>query len=50
MRWCDREGNILLTGDERAAQAEQRALEAEQRAQRLAEQLRSLGIDPDTIS
>lgn len=43
LRWCDREGHILLTGDERAAKAEQRA-------QRLAEKLRSLGIDPDTIS
>jgi hypothetical protein len=57
LRWCDRQGNILLTGDERSQQAEQRATdaehrasEAERRAQLLAEQLRNLGINPDTIS
>ncbi|MBW4575063.1 MAG: Uma2 family endonuclease [Aphanothece sp. CMT-3BRIN-NPC111] len=57
LRWCDREGNVLPTGDERAQQerqraeeAEQRAEHAEQRAQLLAEQLRALGIDPDTLS
>ncbi|MFB2897655.1 hypothetical protein ACE1CI_32460 [Aerosakkonemataceae cyanobacterium BLCC-F50] len=57
LRWCDRQGNILLTGDERSRQAEQRASEAEHRAseaerrtQILAEQLRNLGINPDTIS
>jgi hypothetical protein len=35
LRWCDRDGKILLTGDERA--------------ERLAERLRSLGIDPNTV-
>ena len=30
--WCDREGNFLLTGSERAQEAEQRAEQAEQRA------------------
>jgi Uma2 family endonuclease len=57
LRWCDRQGNILPTGDERNWQAEQRATEAEhraseaeRRAQLLAEQLRNLGINPDTIS
>lgn len=57
LRWCDQEGNVLPTGDERAQQerqraeeAEQRAEHAEQRAQLLAEQLRALGIDPDTLS
>ena len=56
LRWCDREGNVLLTGDERAqqekqraSQAEQRASQAEQRAQILAEKLHELGIDPDTL-
>ena len=56
LRWCDREGNLLLTGDElaqqaqqRAEQAQQRAEQAEQRAQRLAERLRALGVDPDTV-
>ena len=49
LRWCDRKGNVLLTGDERAKQAEQRASQAEQRAQMLAEKLQELGIDPDTL-
>ena len=35
LRWCDRKGNVLLTGDERA--------------QILAEKLRELGVDPDTL-
>ncbi|OKH23996.1 Uma2 family endonuclease [Chroogloeocystis siderophila] len=46
LRWCYQDGSILLTGDERAAQAEQRAAQAEQRAQILAEQLRRMGIEP----
>ncbi|OCQ89932.1 hypothetical protein BCD64_18500 [Nostoc sp. MBR 210] len=49
LRWCDQAGSILLTGDERARQAEQRAQEAEQRAQLLAERLKALGVDPDSI-
>jgi Uma2 family endonuclease len=49
LRWCDRERNLLLTGDELAQQAQQRAEQAEQRAQRLAERLRALGVDPDTV-
>ncbi|MBP0017660.1 MAG: hypothetical protein J7647_08885 [Cyanobacteria bacterium SBLK] len=35
LRWCDRDGNLLLTGDERA--------------DRLARVLREQGIAPDTI-
>ncbi|MBD2681799.1 MULTISPECIES: Uma2 family endonuclease [Nostoc] len=49
LRWCQQDGTILPTGDERASQAEQRASQAEQRAQILAERLRAMGIDPDTI-
>lgn len=56
LRWCDQEGNILPTGDEkalnaeeRAQTAEQRAQTAEQRAQILAEQLRALGVTPESI-
>lgn len=63
LRWCDKEGNILPTGAERAKQAEQlaqqaqqqalaaeeRAQTAERRAQQLAAQLRALGIDPDQL-
>lgn len=57
LRWCYQDGNLLLTGDERAeqehqekVQQQQRAEQAEQRAQLLAERLRELGIDPDTLS
>ena len=54
LRWCDRAGNLLLTGDERAererqrAQREhQRAEQERQRAERLAELLRERGINPE---
>jgi Uma2 family endonuclease len=56
LRWCYQDGNVLPTGDERAAkerlEKEQAVLEKEQalqRAQMLAERLRSLGIDPDNL-
>lgn len=42
LRWCDRGGQIILTG------AEGRELER-QRADRLAEQLRAMGINPDEL-
>jgi hypothetical protein len=42
LRWFDAQGNWILIGDERAEHAEQRA-------ERLAEQLRQLGQDPDGI-
>jgi len=62
--WYDEQGQRFFTAEELAKQAEQRAklaearameeqqrrLEAEQRAQRLAEKLRSLGVDPDSLS
>ncbi len=54
LRWWDRFGNLLLIGseradwaEERADRAEERAENAEKRAARLAEQLRSLGADPE---
>ena len=40
--WYDQQGKRYLTSEERTQ-------EAEQRAQRLAEQLRMLGIDPDSV-
>ncbi|MBD2039553.1 Uma2 family endonuclease [Microcoleus sp. FACHB-672] len=60
LRWWDAQGNLLLTGEERAEverqekelaqqQAEterQRADTEQQRAERLAEQLRALGVEP----
>ncbi|MBW4643962.1 MAG: Uma2 family endonuclease [Goleter apudmare HA4340-LM2] len=70
LRWCYHDGNVLLTGDERAEQERQRAEQADeraeqaderaeqerqraeqerQRAQLLAERLRAMGIDPDTL-
>ncbi len=42
LRWCDRDGQIILTG------AEGRELER-QRADRLAEHLLALGINPDDV-
>ncbi|MFN0119995.1 MAG: Uma2 family endonuclease [Blastocatellia bacterium] len=47
LRWCDHEGNLILTGQERAGKEAERADLAEQRAERLAAQLRALGIDPE---
>jgi len=56
LRWWDEDGNLLLTGDERAVQFEQkavqselRAVQSEQKAQRLAEQLRALGYNPEEM-
>ncbi|MBN3960595.1 Uma2 family endonuclease [Nostoc sp. NMS8] len=42
LRWCYQDGNILSTGDERAEQAGQRT-------QLLADRLRAMGVDPDTL-
>ncbi|MEA5505470.1 Uma2 family endonuclease [Halotia wernerae UHCC 0503] len=49
LRWCYQDGTVLLTGDERAEQERQRAEQAEKRVQLLAERLRAMGIDPDTL-
>ena len=56
LRWCDREGNVFLTGDEiaeresqRAEQESQRADRESQRADRLAELLKAQGIDPNQL-
>lgn len=58
LRWCDAEGNWLLTDTEQERlakeqerlakeQAQKQAIEAQARAERLAEQLRELGVEPD---
>ncbi|MDJ0795765.1 MAG: Uma2 family endonuclease [Calothrix sp. MO_167.B12] len=54
LRWWDLQGNLLLTGDERAKQESQRAEQESQRAEQerqraehLAAQLRALGIEPE---
>ncbi len=49
LRWCYQNGTVLLTGDERAEQERQRAEQAEQRTQILAERLRAMGVDPETL-
>lgn len=47
LRWCDREGTLILTGAERAEQERQFAEQERQRAERLSAQLRALGIEPE---
>ncbi|MEQ9487291.1 Uma2 family endonuclease [Coleofasciculus sp. F4-SAH-05] len=48
LRWWDSQGHLLLTGEERAEQERQRAERAEGENARLREQLRALGIEPET--
>ncbi|BBD65668.1 hypothetical protein NIES4072_06550 [Nostoc commune NIES-4072] len=64
MYWYNQQGQRFLTSQEKAQQAEQKAQQAEQKAQQaeqkaqqaqqenqlLRERLRSLGIDPDSLS
>ncbi|MBN9419823.1 hypothetical protein ABS71_16230 [bacterium SCN 62-11] len=50
LRWCDRSGSPLLTGVERARQAEQRADTESARRRLLEEKLRELGVDPDSLT
>ncbi len=63
LRWWDAQGNLLLTGEERADLEQQRANQEQQRAdqtvslleqersraERLAEKLRELGLDPESV-
>lgn len=49
LRWCDRQRNIILTGVERAEQAEALLAQEQRRAERLAERLRALGVAPDRL-
>ncbi|HBQ99473.1 MAG: Uma2 family endonuclease [Roseofilum sp. SBFL] len=44
LRWCDAEGNLILTGDEKAQEEHQRAEQERQRAERLAQLLKEHGI------
>ena len=46
LRFWDLDGNLLLTGHERADAEHQRAEAQRLRAERLAQQLRSLGVEP----
>jgi Uma2 family endonuclease len=47
LRYFDAEGQLVPTPAEDAAQVQQQAKLAQQRAEQLAEQLRSLGVEPD---
>ena len=63
LRWWDRDGNLLLWGQEsldlerqrlakereKTEQEKQRAEQEKQRAEKLANKLRNLGIDPDSL-
>jgi hypothetical protein len=49
LRWCDAQGNIIPTGEERARMEAAARQEAEDRAAQLAAKLRELGIDPDQL-
>jgi Uma2 family endonuclease len=49
LRWCDADGNLLLTGAERAERETERADREAERSRALAEKLRELGVDPDKI-
>ncbi len=49
LRWCDRQGELLLTADERAARETERATHEAGRAAKLAAKLRELGIDPEQL-
>jgi len=62
LRWCNHDGQLILTGKEKAEQEQQRAEQEQQRAEqehqraeleykradRMAKKLRELGIDPET--
>lgn len=48
IRWQDDQHGLIPTGSERAATEHQRAEQERQRADRLAAQLRALGVDPNT--
>jgi Uma2 family endonuclease len=49
LRWCDRDGQIIPTGAEGRELERQRAETERQRADRLAEQLRAMGVSPDEL-
>jgi Uma2 family endonuclease len=49
LRWCDRDGQVIPTGAEGQELARQAQEIERQRADRLAQRLRELGVDPDTL-
>jgi Uma2 family endonuclease len=49
LRWSNGDGKLIPTGAELAEREKQRADQEKRRAEKLAEKLRSLGIDPNTV-
>ncbi|MFM6812956.1 MAG: Uma2 family endonuclease, partial [Dolichospermum sp.] len=47
LRWWDVDGNLLLSGEERAEQEYQRAEQERLKNERLIAQLRALGVEPE---
>lgn len=50
LRWVDADGNLLPTGNELAESERERAESERARANRLAQRLRELGVDPESIA
>jgi hypothetical protein len=46
LRWCDKTGNPIPTGEEIAHAERTRAIQEKRRADKLAAKLRALGVDP----
>ena len=49
LRWCDQDGQVISTGAEGQAIERQGREVEKQRADRLAERLRTMGVDPDEV-
>lgn len=49
LRWCDIDGNLILSGAERAEFESEKAELEYNRAEKLADKLRELGVDPEKI-
>jgi Uma2 family endonuclease len=49
LRWWDKSGNLLLWGSERVAQTEYQLEQERMLRQKLAEKLRELGVEPETL-
>ena len=56
LRWWDKDGNLLLWGQEsldlerqRLAEEKEKTEQEKQRAEKLASKLRNLGINPDAL-
>ena len=49
MYWYDESGKRYFTPEERITESEERRQEAEKKVQLMAEKLKSMGIDPDSL-